>query len=217
MNWFLYISLSIVLLSYLSSLKAFRLDSPTLRRFSWFLLFTFLGECFGIFWPKMLYRFTPFSRSNQWFYTIFHFFSYVFYIWFFYQILTLPALRKTIRILFLCYVSFALVDFYFIQGMFQLNTFSDLFACFIMVFLSIAYYYKLLYAAEIVSLKNDPFFWISTGVFIYHLGSMMGLFLINIMNAISHEKAKNIQLIIQMAAVSMYASYSIAYLCIRKK
>jgi hypothetical protein len=219
MNWCLYFSLAIVLLSYLSSLRIFRLDSSSiaLKRFSLFLLFTFVGECFGIAWPRVLYLYTPFGRSNQWFYTVFHFFSYLFYLWFFFQLLTMRALRKTVRILSLIYILFALVNFLFIQKMLVLNTYSDLLACFIMVFLSIAYYYQLLYAKELVSLQRDPFFWISTGVFIYHLGSMMGLFLINVMNVISNEKAMDILLIIQVSAVLMYINYSIAFLCMKKK
>ena len=218
MNWFLYFSLFIVLISFLSSLRAFSVHGDAvLRAFSWFLLFTFLGECFGVAWPRILYRHTSFSRGNQWFYTIFHFVSYVFYLWFFSKILHLPVIRRVIRVLFLLYLLWAVANYLFIQGMTQLNTFSDLLACFLMVFLSIAYYYQLLYAREVISLQRDPFFWICTGILIYHLGSMMGLFLINVMNMISNEKARHIHVIIQVSAVLMYANYSIAFLCMKKK
>lgn len=218
MTWFLYLSLSIVLLSFISSLRIFKLDFPVvLKKFSFFLLFTFLAESFGIAWPRKIYQLTSFSRGNQWFYNIFHFLTYLFYLWFFYQILQLPRIKKAVRILSVLYILFALINYIFIQGVLQLNTFSDLFACFIMVFLSIAYYYQLLYAKEIISLQRDPFFWISTGIFIYHLGSMMGLFLINVMDIISNEKARHIHLIIQTAAVLMYVNFSIAFLCMRKK
>jgi hypothetical protein len=244
MNWFLYLSLSSVLLSYICSLRVFRLNKPgnalyirdrtlntpectpdktdstlivLLRYFSYFLLFSFLAESFGIAWPRKLYRFTSFSRSNQWFYTIFHFASYLFYCWFFFRVLKLPRIKRAIRVLAFIYILVAIINFIFIQGPLQLNTFSDLLACFIMVFLSIAYYYQLLNDREVVLLQRDPLFWISTGLLIYHLGSMMGLFLINVMNAISNEKARDILFIIQFSAVVMYINYSIAFLWMRKK
>jgi len=223
MNWFLYLSLSFILVSYLCSLRIFGLKASSpelhylLRAFSYFLLFAFLAECFGIAWPRKIYLFTPFARSNQWFYNIFHFLSYLFYLWFFLRVLPLPGIKKAVRILSFIYLLVALINFTFIQGPLQLNTFTDLLACFIMVFLSIAYYYQLLYAKEIVPLQRDPIFWISTGLLIYHLGSMMGLFLINVMNVISNEKARNIHFIIQFSAVLMYINYSIAFVCMKKK
>ncbi|WP_315823893.1 hypothetical protein [Paraflavitalea speifideaquila] len=90
-------------------------------------------------------------------------------------------------------------------------------ACLIMVFLSIAYYFQLLYDKEIISLKRDSVFWISTGLLVYHLGSTLGLLLINVMHIISIEKARNILLIIQSSAIIMYINYSIAFLCGRRK
>ena len=218
MNWFLYLSLFIIFLSYISSLRVFRLDMPLLfRQFSFFLLFVLLGEVFGIAWSKKIYQFTPFSRNNQWFYNFFHLFSYLFYLYFFYKVLQLPGIKKTVKLLAVFYILFALGNLIFVQGFMQFNTYTELLACFIMVFSSIAYYYQLLNGREIISLKNDAAFWISTGVLIYHLGGMMGLFLINVMNVISNEKARSIHLIIQVSAVCMYINFSIAFLCMRRK
>ncbi len=219
MNWFVYFSLFIILLSYLCSLRVFAIRNlliapagtpgQLLRAFSYFLLFIFIGESFGVAWPRIIYHFTPFSRSNQWFYTIFHFFTYLFYLWFYLNILKLPRIRKTVRVFLVIYVLGAVLNFLFVQGPVQLNTFTDLMACFMMVFMSIAFYYQLIHASEFLRLQEQPVFWISTGLLIYHLGSMMGLFLINVMNAISEEKALDILLIIQISAILMYVSYAI--------
>jgi hypothetical protein len=218
MHWIIYVSLSAIVLGYISSLKAFRLDMPMVQRyFSLFLLFVFLGELFGIAWPRTLYSLAGYPQSNQWFYNVFHFLSYLFYLWLFYRVLETDKLKKTIRTFAAVYILFALSNMIAVQGILILNTYTDLLACFIMVFLSLAYYYRLLHAPEIITLHRDFFFWVSTGLLIYHLGSMMGLFLINVMNAISNESARNIHLIIQLSAALMYINYSIAFLCLKKK
>jgi hypothetical protein len=217
MNWFLFLSLSFVLASYLCSLRVFWLDMPAIfRNFSFFLLFVFLGECFGIAWPRVIYRHTPFSQGNQWFYNYFHFFCYLFYLWFFYRLLESPVTKRVIGILAAAYTLFAVSNWLFGQGPVMLNTYTDLFACFMMVFLSIATYFQLLYAKEVIVLQRSPLFWISTGVLIYHLGSMMGLFLINVMNVISNERAQYVHIIIMFSAVLMYINYSIVFLCAKR-
>lgn len=217
-NWYIYIPLLFVLLSYLSSLNAFRLGmAAEYKRFSYFLLFTLLCESFGVAWPKWLYMYTPFTRSNQWFYNFFHLATYLFYFRHFHIVLLSGALKRIIGILTASYLFLAVLDLAFIQGLLWLNTYTDLYGSFIIIFLCISYYYQLLYQKEITSLKTDPMFWISTGLFVYHLGSSMGLFVINVMNKASNQGARGIHLIIWMLAIIMYLTFSIAFICRRKK
>ncbi|MGB8193095.1 MAG: hypothetical protein WCF67_14300 [Chitinophagaceae bacterium] len=217
-NWFLYSALLCVLISYISSLRAFRLDVPEIfRQFSYFLLFVFLSETFGMAWPRWIYQHTPFAQTNQWFYVFFHFIMYLFYLYFFYKVLQRPKPRKVVKLLAVIYILFASINLLFIEGVMKLNIYSDLLASFIMVFLSIVYYYQLLKAREVISLKNDIAFWISTGIFIFHLGSLMGNFLINYVYKTSPTVALMIHHIIQVSSMVMYLTYSIAYLCHRKK
>lgn len=217
-NWFQYLSLLFVLLSYISSLSAFRLDmAKPFRHFSYFLLFVLLSEIFGMAWPRKLYLYASATRNNQWFYNAFHFVSYLFYMYFYLLVIPHAKIRAAIKTIRGIYILFAIGNMLFVQGFMHLNTHTELLASFIMISLSIAYYYQLLYAKEIVSLKRDSVFWISTGILIYHLGSMMGLFLINVMNVVSNGMAQSIHLIIQASAILMYLNFSIAFLCPKKK
>lgn len=218
MNWFVYLSIAVITVSYLSSLRVFRLDGyPLLKMFSFFLLFVLLGELFGVAWSKWIWNHTGFNRSNQWFYNLFHICIYIFYLYFFYVVLKVRRLRRVILGISIIYSLFVFGNLFWGQGIFLFNTYSELFYCFIMIFLSISYYYQLLYAREIVALSRDPLFWISTGVLTYHLGSMMGLFLINVMNAISQDKARDIHLIIAFCGILMYLNFTIAFLCLKRK
>ncbi len=211
-------ALVVLFLSYLSSLNAFRLDmAKHFRHFSFFLLFTISGEFFAYIWPNWLYKFTAYGQSNQWFYNLFHIPMYLFLFYFFYNILYIPKLRRSIPLLGGLYMVFAVINLLFIQGVLILNTYSELFAGSAMIFFSLSYYYQLLNTKEVVPLKSDPGFWISTGVFISHLGSLLALSLINIMLRRSPETAETFMILVITAGILAYLTFSIAFLCYRKK
>lgn len=217
-SWLYYIALAFLLLSYISSLKAFRLDMPKhYKHFSFFLLISLISEIFTYAWSRVLYQYTSFDNSNQWFYNIYHFVGYCFCLYFFSKTLQRPSIIKTVRISSVLYALFAIGNFLFVQGPIQLNTYSELLASALLFFFSIAYYYQLLHAKAIVAIKTDAAFWISTGIFINALGSILGLVLINMMYRISLDRAKIFLILIQLSGLFAYLTFSIAYLCQTKK
>lgn len=201
-----------MLISYISSLRAFRLDMPLIfKQFSYFLLFVFLGDSFATAWPKWVYQHTPFIQSTHLFYNFFHLCMYSFYFYFFYRILQLPKLKRIVIGLCIVYLTFSLVNFS-INGIMVVNGYNTVLASFIMGFLSIAYYYQLLTAREIVVLKNDVAFWITTGLLIYHLGSTMNLFFITIFESLAIYTHR----IVNISTSVMHLTISIGYLCHNK-
>jgi hypothetical protein len=216
-HWFLYAAILCVLVSYISSLRSFRLDMPLIyRQFSFFLLFVLMGELFAMAWSKWIYLCTPFGQSNQWFYNPFHMCSYLFYLYFFYIISRTARIRQIIKLLAIVYFLFAACNL-FIQGSKELNTYTSLLSAFMMVFLSISYYYQMLNEKEVVPLRSNMAFWISTGLLICHLASSMSTFLINVAAYYSTAAALKIHLIVMLAAMAMYLTYTIGYLCQRKQ
>jgi hypothetical protein len=216
--WLQYTAIGMLLVSYLSSLNAFRLDMPkAYKQFSFFLLFVVLGELFAYAWSNWLYELLGVLPYNQWFYNFFHLLSYSFLMYFFYQVLGLPKVKKIIPVLALVYIVFALINLFFIQGLEELNTRSELVASIILIFLSIAYYYQILLDKKIIPLLNNPLFWISTGVLVSNLGSILALYLINVIAKISMQKADTFLLLIQFAAILTSITFSIAFLCRTKK
>jgi hypothetical protein len=212
------IGLFIELISYISSLRAFRLDMPVLfKQFSFFLLFIVLVEGFAFSWSRGLYKYTSLGQINHSFYNIFHFLIYLFYLYFFHSVLKSPGIKYAIKIISAVYIVFVMINLVFGQGLFVLNSYTELFNTFIMVFLSISYYYQLLKAEEIVPVRNDLVFWISTGVLIHHLASMMSLFMINIINAFPKGKSQGIYLIVIFSAMVMYLCFTIGFLWTKKK
>lgn len=215
-SWFQYAALLCIFISYISSLRAFRLDMPFLyKRFSYFLLFMLIGESFAVAWPKWIYQHTSLGNSTIRFYYFFHIATYLFYLYFFHEVLRSLKLKRTVNVLGIVYVVLAIV-LLFTKG-FAAFPYNYLFASFLMVFFSIAYYYQLLNAKELVPLKDDMAFWISTGVFIHHLGSTFALFLVNVLNYYSAAAAAKVFMVVLYAAMAMYLTYSIGYLCHRKQ
>jgi hypothetical protein len=121
------------------------------------------------------------------------------------------TLKRIAAVLAVVYVLFSIINLT-VSGVMVLNKYNDLLASFIMLFLCIAYYYQLVNKRELVSLRNDLAFWVSTGLLINHLGNTMSLFFINLL-AYSADK---LHIIIMFAAFIMYLTYSIGYLCHNK-
>jgi hypothetical protein len=214
----LFISLIPILLSYLSSLRAFRLDMPVIfKRFSFFLLFVLFGESFAIAWPRWIYMHTQMTSYNAWFYNFFHFFCYLFYLYFFYSVLSFPGIKRVIKALALLYVFFVAINLAVGQGVLKINSYTELLNTFMMVFLSITYYFQVLKTKEIIVIKHDIVFWISTGVLIYHLGSMLLLFLIEVVNTSLAANAWRLFIIVELSSMIMYLCFTIGFLWAKKK
>jgi hypothetical protein len=121
-----------------------------------------------------------------------------------------------VKLFAVVYVVFALTNYFFFQGMIWSNTHSELLASLIMISLSLVYYYQLLQAQEIISPATDRPFWISSGLFTYHLGTTMALVLVLTMKNIPIERMMVVRFIVQICAIIMYLMFTIAFLCRRK-
>ncbi len=217
-NWLTYLSLLSIAISYISSLRAFRLDMiKPFKAFSFFLLFVLVGEVFAFSWKEKLYSYTSYTKNNLWFYNLFHLLIYPFYIWLFLQLVYLKNVRSIIKILWVAFYIFAAYNLIKGQGLYKLNSHTILFTGVIMIFLSISYYYQLLYAKNIITLKRDTGFWISTGLLINQLGSVLALFFISILGILSKDTTSNILLFVKISVLVMYITYSIAFLCHKTK
>jgi hypothetical protein len=103
------------------------------------------------------------------------------------------------------------------QGVLKINSYTELLNTFMMVFLSITYYFQVLKTKEIIVIKHDIVFWISTGVLIYHLGSMLLLFLIEVVNTSLAANAWRLFIIVELSSMIMYLCFTIGFLWAKKK
>jgi len=213
-QYFQYAALFCVLISYISSLRAFRLDMPLLyKQFSFFLLFMFVGDGFGFSW-RWIHQYFGFTNNTHWFYYFFYIATYLFYLYFFHETLKLRWLKSLVKTSAVVYFIFTMILIYYLR--FKGINYNYLFASVLMVFLSIAYYFQLLREKDPVPLKYDMAFWICTGIFIHHLGSSLLVFVSNILYSRSSALAHALFIIVPWSAIGMYLSYTIGYLCQKK-
>lgn len=76
------------------------------------------------------------------------------------------------------FVLFFIVDMLFIQGLGVYNSFSNTLASFILIYLCLRFYNKLINELPTQSIYKDPSFWIATSILIYYSGNFF-LFVVN--------------------------------------
>lgn len=210
-----YISLSVLLFSYISSLNTFRLDFPTpFKHFSSYLLFTFTIELIAAFWYKIVaWMQLPYTGENTWIYNIYTIPAYLFYLYFFYRQQSSKNIRLAIKITAPVYLLFCLVNYFFITGPLRFNKHSVLAGGIIVILLSLTYFYQILFSPKLIRLKNEPMFWISSGAFIFHLGTVIGISFLTYLYHNARPLADTLMVFIKYSGTFMYLTYSIAFLC----
>lgn len=115
-------------------------------------------------------------------------------------------------------VLFSLINILFLQGFaITFNTYTFLVGSFFMVLLCCFYFYESVQADSIdLQLSRQPFFWVSSGLLIFYLGSVIinALFEYLVSNGLKSESAEIYKIINQSLNVILYSSFCIAfYLC----
>lgn len=212
------IYLIVLLFSAISSLKAFRLDmAAPFRLFSGFLFFVLFIETCAVAWPRLVkYYGLPYSNENHWVYNIYLIPAYLFYSYFYYRQLKSPAVKKIILSAGLLFFFTGVFNLLFFQGLYKFNTYTVLAAGMLVTFASVSYFYQILRDKSINPLNRDPLFWISSGAFLFHLTTMLGLFFILFLNNWYGKAAHATIMVIKITSIVMYFVYSIAFLCQKK-
>ena len=65
------------------------------------------------------------------------------------------------------FVAGSMIDMLFIQGYYQLNSYTKISECFLLVIFAIVYFYKVVTELVILDLKSEPMFWINAAVLMY--------------------------------------------------
>ncbi len=80
--------------------------------------------------------------------------------------------HKTVPILILSFVGFAIINITFIQSLFEFNTYPRGLESLLITGLAILAFYKMLQELEYTRLDKSPIFWINSGFLIYFAGSL---------------------------------------------
>ena len=155
---------------------------------------------------------------NYWMYNVFTTIEFVFYSFLFYMHFRKKIFRTLIIFFVPFFILFILINIFFIQGINKtFNTYTFLLGSFFIVIFCCCFFYESVLPDKIdQQLSKQPFFWISSGLLIFYLGSVIinALFEYLRNNDLQDEGIRIYGIINNSLNVILYSSFSIAfYLC----
>jgi peptidoglycan/LPS O-acetylase OafA/YrhL len=206
------------LLSLLTAVLVYtRKRNKLLLYFIPFLLLTVMIELVGGGW-------TPYTFAEYRFalYNIFTSIEFLFYAFLFYIHFRKPLFRKIILLFMPGFILLVLLNFLFVQGFNKtFNTYTFLLGSFFIVIFCCCFFYESVLPDKIdEQLSKQPFFWISSGLLIYYLGSVIinALFEYLTTNDLRTEGMRIYDIINNCLNVILYSSFCIAFfLCPNSK
>lgn len=206
---FLPIYVYFIFVSFLASLTVYftsRNNYLYLKLFPPFLLATIIVESFGNYLGSI-------EKSNTDIYNFFTVFEFCFYLWVISLITSNKQVKKIARLTVIFYVLVAVVNIIFIQKMKAFHTVTYAFGCLLIVTFSIYYFFELFKLPKSVKLKNNPAFWICSGLLFFYCCGFPLFGLANFLSGISPLIIKNFHSIIIILNIFLYSLFTIAFLC----
>jgi hypothetical protein len=139
-----------------------------------------------------------------------------FFIWFFGSSELLVKYKKQIRIALACFILFALINICFIQKLFAYNYYTEVVGDIMLVVMTASFYYELLMEEKSRKLFSYPYFWLSIGLLLTSLGSIVLYIFMD--SIIAYYKETNINIggnVNTVLNVIFYGNLIIAFLCQR--
>lgn len=198
-----------IAISFLASLSVYFTAEKApfyLKFFPFFLLLTLVAESLGVYLSSI-------RVNNIALYNFFTVFEFSFYLWIISLVLKNQRIKKGIRYILLLYVLISVFNIVYIQQMKSFHAATYALGCLLIVAACIYYFFELFRLPKSVNLKNNPAFWICSGLlFFYCCGfPLFGMF--NLLSNISKLLIRNFYNIIIILNIFLYTLFTIAFLC----
>ncbi|MGZ8517916.1 MAG: hypothetical protein ACXWWD_11225 [Chitinophagaceae bacterium] len=198
-----------IVISFMVSLSVyfFPKNVPSyLKLFPPFLLATALVEILATYMASI-------GKSNLWLYNFFTVIEFCFYLWIVSLIISNIRMKKIIRITLVLYALASTVNIIFIQEMKAFHTGSYAIGCLLIVAVCAYYFFELFKLPKSVKLKNNPAFWICSGLLFFYCCGFPLYGLTNFISGISKLIISNFFAIIIILNIFLYSLFTIAFLC----
>jgi hypothetical protein len=170
-------------LSAIFCLKAFRQKWPKpYRLYAWMIIITLFTEVFAGLWPYQLHTLFNASMNNLWLYNFFILVHFGLLSVIFYLILSRSIVKKILPPATAGIIILGLLDYAFIHGPGQYNTYSLIITHTCIITLCMLYFQQLLQDKNIIIIHKEPMVWMVLGIFIYHAVSFPFLIMLGFLN-----------------------------------
>ena len=206
---FLPIYLYFILISFFASLTVYFFSNKShsyLKLFPPFLLATIIIESLGTYFSLL-------GKSNTWLYNFFSVFEFCFYLWVISLVINNKQMKKITRATLVLYLLISVSNIIFIQKIDKFHTVTYALGCLVIVAFCIYYFFELFKLPKSVKLKNNPAFWICSGLLFFYCCGFPLFGLTNFLSGISKLIIKNFHSIIIILNIFLYSLFTIAFLC----
>ena len=186
------------------------------NQWRWFILFlvvTIFTETLG--WYLRTIKQTPHFKLP---FNILLMIRVCFFLWIFSLSELLSRFRKSIIAVILVFLAFGLINLVFIQGFWIYNFYTEVIGDILLVILCGLFYYELLMERSFRKLLAYPYFWLSVGLLLSALGSIVLYIFMESILAYYQETRINIGgQINTILSVILYGALIIAFICQRRQ
>lgn len=174
-----------------------------LRLFPFFLLLALATE---------LYSFNLGQKNipNIAYYNLFSVVAFLFYMYVLHYVVFSRIAKRIILGVMVGYALISLTNILFIQKIHTFHTITYSLGCFILIVISIYYFYELFQVPRSINLKREPAFWIVSGLLFFYSCTLP---ILGIMNYMPDAIAFNLEPIIMVLNILLYSLFTIAFLC----
>lgn len=180
--------------------------SSYLWLFPFFLMFTLVVEIVG-------WQLSEKAKNNADLYNFFSLSAFAYYMSLIMEVIYSRRAKKMILIVMTLYIIISLINILFIQKINAFHTMTYSIGCFLIVVISIYYFYELLQVPRSIDLKKEPAFWIVAGLLFFYICTLPILGVLNYLFSIPGVIARSLEQIISILNVLLYSLFTIGFLC----
>ena len=177
-----------------------------LRLFPFFLVLTLVVEILG--WQLSEKR-----ENNADLYNFFSLAAFTYYMYLLMEVVHSKRAKKTIVVLMSVYAIISLINILFVQKIDSFHTMTYSIGCFLIVVISMYYFYELLQVPRAIDLKKEPAFWIAAGLLFFYICTLPVLGVLNYLFSFPGVIGRSLEDIIAILNVLLYSLFTIGFLC----
>jgi hypothetical protein len=188
------------------AINFYKIKSPPLKIFFFFLTYTFLSELVATILMRK-------GINNHWWYNIYNYIRFPVFGFIYYQLLKSSFVKKFIVGCLFCLPFLFLLNISFYHSFLKLHSLTIIAGCTFIIIVTTCFFYEQLKYTESENIFQNPFFWISTGLLFYFLVLMPFLGTINFLNDRYRPIALQLYFINRILNVLMYTLFIVAFFC----